>query len=74
MRTFGITIHGTVTAPTEEEARSLLAELVPCHLGERMTLDEPELTQQHCIDCWCVVDDDDQRCAECRAGRAEVAS
>ena len=74
MRTFGITIHGTVTAPNEEEARCVLAELVPCRLGERMTFDGSELTEQHCVDCWCLVDEDDQRCADCCAGRTEVAS
>jgi hypothetical protein len=70
VRTFGLTVYGTVTAATEEEALDLVEHLLPGSVGIDITLDDVEVTAQHCVGCWCLTDADSQRCAECESAPA----
>lgn len=70
MRTFGLTVYGTVTAATREDARAVVEKLLPTGLGVDVTFDDSEVTAQHCVECWCLTDADSQRCAECESAAA----
>jgi hypothetical protein len=67
MRTFGLTVHGTVTAATEEDALDLVEQLLPGGLGSDIAFEESEVTDQVCAECWGYTDADSQRCEECRS-------
>lgn len=67
MRTFGLTVYGTVTAVTEEDALDLVEKLLPGGLGGNIAFEESEVTEQICVECWGYSSADSQRCEACQS-------